>query len=342
MDTVTQITLGAAVGEAVLGKKIGNKAAGWGAVFGVLPDLDVLANPFVSDVQEIILHRGISHSLFFSIVAAPLFGWLLYRRYQKEDASWRDWSLLVFWVILTHIFIDACTGYGTQVFQPFSNFSLSFNTIFIIDPFYTLPLMTGILTALLIRRSSNKRKRIWANYIGLGVSSAYLLSGFAIKSHVDTIFEQNFEQQEITVDRYMTTPMPFTEFLWVTYAKSGDTIYAGLYSIFDNSSDIDFQQVDMNTLLIGDYRNQLPIERILWFSQGYYAANQTDEGLFMHDLRFGRSDLWLTDGPAPYVWNYKLVLSDDSTRVTGFTHLEPDFDFSRERFGKLIDRILGN
>ena len=41
MDSVTQIALGAAVGEAVLGRKIGNRAMLWGAIAGTLPDLDV-------------------------------------------------------------------------------------------------------------------------------------------------------------------------------------------------------------------------------------------------------------------------------------------------------------
>lgn len=59
MDTVTQITLGAAIGEAVLGRKMGNKAPLWGAVFGVLPDMDVLTSPFVNDVQALAIHRGI-------------------------------------------------------------------------------------------------------------------------------------------------------------------------------------------------------------------------------------------------------------------------------------------
>lgn len=339
MDSITQITLGAAVGEAVLGKKIGNKGAAWGAALGVLPDLDVLANPFVSDVQEIIIHRGISHSLLFSVVAGPVFGWMLYRRYKNKQASWRDWSLMVFLVILTHIFIDACTGYGTQVFQPFSNYSLSFNTIFIIDPFYTLPLLAGVLTSLFMRQKAAGR---WANYIGLGLSSVYMLMGFVIKSQVNTVYQQNFEEQQITVDRYMTTPMPFTEFLWVGYAQSGDTIYAGLYSIFDNDRSILFQKVDMNTHHINEYKNQLPVERILWFSHGYYAAEKIEGNLRMHDIRFGRSDLWLSTKSAPFVWSYKLNFNEDSTRVTGFRHLEPDFDFSSERFGALINRIAGD
>ena len=41
MDSLTQVVLGSAVGYAVLGNKIGRKAALWGAALGTLPDLDV-------------------------------------------------------------------------------------------------------------------------------------------------------------------------------------------------------------------------------------------------------------------------------------------------------------
>lgn len=43
MDSLTQIVLGAACGEAVLGRKIGNKALLFGAIGGTIPDLDVFA-----------------------------------------------------------------------------------------------------------------------------------------------------------------------------------------------------------------------------------------------------------------------------------------------------------
>ncbi|NBW94975.1 MAG: metal-dependent hydrolase, partial [Bacteroidetes bacterium] len=43
MDSLTQIALGAAVGEATVGRKAGKKGALWGAALGTLPDLDVVA-----------------------------------------------------------------------------------------------------------------------------------------------------------------------------------------------------------------------------------------------------------------------------------------------------------
>lgn len=339
MDTVTQITLGAAVGEALLGQKIGNKAPLWGAILGVVPDLDVLVLPFVSEVQALVIHRGITHSLLFCAMAAPLFGWLL-NRYQKTKATVKEWAWVVFWVFFTHIFIDVCTSYGTQVFQPFSNYSLSFNSIFIIDPFFTLPLFGGVVTSVFWNRTSSKRR--WANGIGIVLSTFYLFMGFGIKHHVNSVFEQNFTAQQINVEQYMTTPTPLNSFLWVGYAEAGDTIFAGLYSVFDEQNEITFTAIPQNKSLLKPYYGQPPVERLIWFSRGYFAAEQDEDGLIVHDLRFGRSDLWLADEGAPFVWNYKLLFNGDSTRVTGFKQYEPSFDMRTQMWSQLTNRIFGN
>ena len=83
MDSLTQIVLGAAVGEVVLGKKIGNRAMIWGAIGGTIPDLDVLANLFMNDLDAMSVHRGITHSIFFSVVAPVFFAWLLAHLYRS-------------------------------------------------------------------------------------------------------------------------------------------------------------------------------------------------------------------------------------------------------------------
>ncbi|MEC8133776.1 MAG: metal-dependent hydrolase, partial [Bacteroidota bacterium] len=49
MDSLTQIVLGAACGEATLGKKIGNKALLFGAIGGTIPDLDVFVGNWLYD-----------------------------------------------------------------------------------------------------------------------------------------------------------------------------------------------------------------------------------------------------------------------------------------------------
>ena len=64
MDSLSQIALGAAVGTAVLGRRVGAKAAVWGAVCGTLPDLDVLIS-HGDPVRDFTFHRAESHALFW-------------------------------------------------------------------------------------------------------------------------------------------------------------------------------------------------------------------------------------------------------------------------------------
>ena len=69
MDSITQITLGAAVGELVLGKKVGNRAMLWGAIGGTIPDLDVIANLGTDTIGALAFHRAFTHSIPFAIDA---------------------------------------------------------------------------------------------------------------------------------------------------------------------------------------------------------------------------------------------------------------------------------
>ena len=99
MDSLTQIVLGAAVGEAVLGKKVGNRAMLWGAIAGTIPDLDVVAGSFMSPLNGLAFHRGISHSLFFSVFGSLLLGWVVFKMYNLSFHKWVglcSWSILLF------------------------------------------------------------------------------------------------------------------------------------------------------------------------------------------------------------------------------------------------------
>lgn len=88
MDSLTQITLGAAVGEAVLGRKVGNRAMLWGAIGGTIPDLDVFANMVTDDMGALVAFTGITHSFAFAFIAPLMLGWLVYRLYDDRKTFW--------------------------------------------------------------------------------------------------------------------------------------------------------------------------------------------------------------------------------------------------------------
>ncbi|MBK8702082.1 MAG: metal-dependent hydrolase [Saprospiraceae bacterium] len=84
MDSLTQIVLGAAVGEVCLGKRLGNRAMLWGGIAGTIPDLDVISNLWLTPLQGLVVHRGISHSLFFAVLFSFLIAWLVKRYYDSN------------------------------------------------------------------------------------------------------------------------------------------------------------------------------------------------------------------------------------------------------------------
>ena len=100
MDSLTQITLGAAIGEAVLGRKIGNKAMLWGGIAGTLPDLDVFANAVADEISALAFHRAITHSVFFAALAPLVLGWLIHRLYRDGPRAnwWGKW--IASWLVI--------------------------------------------------------------------------------------------------------------------------------------------------------------------------------------------------------------------------------------------------
>ena len=60
----------------------------WGAVGGTIPDLDVLGKFFLSNIDNLAFHRGISHSILFSVIGAIVVGWLVNQIYKSPYHKW--------------------------------------------------------------------------------------------------------------------------------------------------------------------------------------------------------------------------------------------------------------
>ena len=156
---------------------MGNKAALWGAIAGTLPDLDVFLMQFYHPIDAALMHRGFSHSILFAVLMGPILGWLIHRLYKKRYDQ-KTWMWLFFLSIITHPMLDIFTNYGTEFLWPFST-RITFNTVFVIDPLYTVPFMICLLVAIFMKRENPKRKK-W-NLFGIYYSSAYLLWGVIVK-----------------------------------------------------------------------------------------------------------------------------------------------------------------
>ncbi|MCB0589211.1 MAG: metal-dependent hydrolase [Phaeodactylibacter sp.] len=400
MDSLTQITLGAAVGEAVLGRKVGNRAMLWGAIGGTIPDLDVFSNMVTDDISALAFHRAITHSFAFAFIAPLLLGWLVYRLYDERetfwrdflkiwlalllligvgaifmpipplevgqialavsiailffpavvwvrryfrkrkarpDASQRDWSLLFFWSVFTHPLLDACTTYGTQLFQPFWDYRVAFNNISVVDPIYTLPFLLFVIIALTLNRRN--RLRPVFNYIGIGISSAYMLFTFYNKMQVNQVFERSLQRDGITYERFMTSPTIFNNVLWQGVAEGDTAYYQGMYSILDSKPEVlNFTAIPKNHYLIRGHEEDRSIRILRWFSNDYYSILRRPDGqLQFNDLRFGSIGQSF-DRPEDFVFHF--LLEEKDGEFTARESWERDRD-TEAMFSQLWERIKG-
>jgi inner membrane protein len=332
MDSLTQAVLGAGVAEVTLGRKIGNKALLIGAVIGTIPDLDVLFTGFYSEADGLLVHRGFSHSLVFSLLLSPLLALLLGRIFRKAGVSFRKWWLMAFLVLVTHPMLDMLTGYGTGFLEPLSGVRIEINSIAIIDVFYTLPFLTLLVALMFYNRDSLIRRRlgIWA----ISVSSAYLLLTLVHKPIIHREFRQSLESQQLDYHRLRTSPMPLTNFLWMGIAESDAGYYMGLYSVFDRKKNILFQYIPRNEYVIASYTDSHSLGQLKRFSKGYYSVTRSEsDTLIFNDLRFGRMGFDRND---PFVFSFYLECGSSGCEVSRSGMTGRSFTFSA-----YLNRIFG-
>ena len=284
MDSITQITLGAAVGEAVLGRKVGNRAIFWGAIAGTLPDLDVFV-PLGDVVRDFTYHRSASHSLFVLALVTPLLVWLILRIHPALREHRRRWMLLVYLCFVTHVLLDSFTAYGTQIFWPLVNTPIAWSTIFIIDPLYTLPLLVGVIAAMVMTRE-NHRGHV-ANRVGLLLSSLYLAWTVVASLWVNARFEDSLTAQNIDYDKIFTVPAPFNSLLWRAVVMVDGGYYEGWYSVFDESDAVRFSRYRSDPQLLTGIEELWAVQRLQWFAQGFYSVTALDQDIVISDLRMG-------------------------------------------------------
>lgn len=295
MDTLTHIALGACIGEVIAGRQLGKKALFLGAFANSIPDLDFIASFFLPLTSDLLAHRGFTHSFLFIALVTPLLAWASRRIFRRADMDIGQWAFFWGFQIFIHVFIDAFNAYGTGWFEPFSHYRVSFNTMFVADPLFTLwPLIAFIV--LLIIKTSHRKRKIWARG-ALTLSAAYLALGMLFKSMIEQHITRSLNEKHITSNRHFSTPTPLNNILWYVVAQSDSGFYIGYRSLLDTKDTMTFRYVCRNASLLGSFNNQAELNRLIRFSQGYYYADRWHDTLVFNDLRFGEITGWAETAP---------------------------------------------
>ncbi len=312
MDSLTHIVLGACIGEAMLGKKLGKRAMFLGAVAQSIPDIDFIASFWMDTANNLLAHRGFTHSFLFSLLLTPLLALLAERWHRPHNITTGKWMWFFACNMFIHIFLDAFNTYGVGWFEPFSHYRVSFNTMYVADPFFSI--FPGIaFIALLILSSKKKTRMKWVR-LGVIFPAMYLILGVINKLIVDKKVKAIAAKENIPYKRYFSTPAPLNNFLWYIVLEKDTGYHIGYHAVYDSKGKFHYSYFPKNDSLLELAPDPEEAQLLRRFSDGYYTAERWNDTLIFNDLRFGQEIGW-ADPHAHFVFHYYLKHGADNKLV---------------------------
>ena len=286
MDPLTQGVVGAVLPQATAARGRFAASAGLlGFLAGMAADLDVLIRSSEDPLLFLEYHRQFTHSLVFIplgglICALVLHGIIGRRRGLKFRQSWLFCTL----GYATHALLDACTTYGTMLFWPFSDARIAWNTISIIDPLFTLPLLFAVVLA------ARRNRPLFAR-IGLLWACSYMALGLWQRNEAVDMGHALAASRGHEPLRLEAKPSFANILVWkIVYETEQryyvDAVRAGLAPRVFNGESVAKLDIARDMPWLDQASQQArDIERFRWFSNGYIARDPVYSNRIM-DIRY--------------------------------------------------------
>ena len=332
MDPLSQAVLGASVPQAVSRKTQMAAATLFGAISGMAPDVDSFIRSSSDPLLTLEFHRQFTHSLIFipvgALICAAILHYLLGRRWQLP---FKTTYLFCFLGYATHGMLDACTSYGTQLLWPFSNERFAWNTISIIDPMFTLPLLALVLAAW--RWRLNVIARVALGWV-------FVYQGFGLVQHlrVEAVGLELAAERGHTGEQLEVKPSFGNLLLWkVIYATDDgyytDAVRASWDIKIYPGAFIPRLEIDRDLpWLDKDSQQARDVERFDWFSRGYLSLDPNNPNRII-DMRYS-----LVPNEAMGMWSIGL---DPNADKDAHVSMQPERDTSKPRRMKFAEMLRG-
>ncbi len=282
MDTITHGLIGVLGSKTGFSQRNGKLAAIAFLIGAVFPDIDLVVS-FFGPEFSLRYHRGITHS----IIAAPFFAVAIAAVIYRFTSLKKFYllSLIVALGIYSHIFFDLITSYGTIVFDPISTKRYSWNLVFILDPFITIPVILGLI---LCWRRSEAASVI--SFSILGVLVVYLMLNLWVK----LVYEQKLAAfataNSIAVERSTVYPRPLAPFFWMGVIETEDAFYRVEYSVVIKAPVTVDRIAKIKNNIFLDRADYLTVTNLFkWFADypiADYAEVNGEHIVRYYDLRF--------------------------------------------------------
>jgi inner membrane protein len=152
----------------------------------------------------------------------------------------------------------------------------------------------------------------------------------AVKFYIDDKVAIALNDRQIKANHYLSTPAPLSTLLWRILIMSDDQYYVGYVSIFDSASDVSLDVYHSSDYLLDNLQGEWGVQRLQWFTKGFYSIKQDQQNIVLSDLRMGAE--------CSYVFNFFVGKQTNNEIVTGtFEKVSDQPDLSQ--LGSIWDRI---
>lgn len=335
MDTFTHIVLGGCIGEVTAGKQVGRKAILLGVISQNLPDIDFLAYFWLDKTDNLLAHRGITHSVLFAALATLLLSFLATRVFNKRKIPVKYWLLLFGINLFVHIAIDGFNAYGVGWGEPFDSHRYSFHLLYVADPFFSIFPFIAFVWLLIARRSPASRRTVALT--GLGFALLYIGYAFYNKLSIESDIRKEIAKQGMVSKEFIATPTPLNTWLWFVVIKDSAGFYTGYRSVFDTKKTT-LTYIPRNDFLLEEAKNKKDVINLLKFSSHYYSVAKWNDTLVFNVLRFGQVTGWY-DPAEKFVFHYFLDKPEANHLLVQRGRFQ---NWNKTTFTSFIQRIRGN
>jgi inner membrane protein len=344
MDWVTHAAVGALTGEIMFGKRMGNRALGWGAGLGITPDLlDTLLALFLSTSGKLTYQYGASHSVLLMVVLSLALPRWLARLWKRSKVTQPQAGMFVGLVWGTHLLVDCLGVRGVQMLWPYPGLPVAFNVLGHSDGIFTTLLLVPLVGLAFLRskKEQAKRRRLWWWSVGLG--SGYVALALLAKWAAGAGFAADLGRRGTAYERRMESPTPWNILLWRGMVDRGDEIWVGYRTPFEwRSTPVRWTVYPRDREAFAQYAASREARRVAAFCMGWWIARTNKTGVWLADLRHGEHRLWgerkgMVDSRLKRSWHLEPAAAGDPLRPIPAEQKHPG-DLTRRQ----LLRTLGN
>ncbi len=337
MDSLSHIVIGAAIGEAFLGKKIGRWGMLLGAIAKSIPDFDLFYTGLSDPRAYMCEHRAHTHSLFIEALYAIPIAWLLVKLF-KQKVSFKRMLLFMLACLWGHSLLDWCTNFGTQLLLPFSNENYSLNTLAIVDLLFTIPMLAMVLIAVFYKRNEVRRNKLAK--ATLIYCFVYLGLTFINKAQAENIVQESILKNDIPVTTHITNPTMLNNILWYSVGSNDSNVFIGEFSLLHRQNSIKWHIYPRNQYLMRQCKSKKDVAILKWFSDPYTIAQANGDTLNMYAVKFGRTNMQESELKKTFIFHYKLY-QKNGIEMMGMEQANEKNMNMKENIVDLWERICG-